>query len=100
MTTTQTTEPITTVVNKKGTEIHLGDQWRDDNPGRDPIRHFTITGFEKYREYVSAICHITHGIDRTTGARVPIDRVVKIDIHRLHKGRTGYQQVTPAGDAA
>lgn len=99
MTTSETAEAITTVVNKKGTQITVNDEWRDDNPSRDPIRHFTITGFEKYREYVSAICHITHGIDRTTGARVPIDRVVKIDIHRLHKGRTGYRLVIPAGDA-
>lgn len=90
----------TEVVNKRGTTIRVKQQWCDANPGRDPIRHFTILDIEEQYGVRQAICRITHGIDRTTGERVPIEREVRIDIDRLHPIRTGYQQVTNEGDAS
>lgn len=98
--TTNDTAPGATAVNKRGNEIRVGQQWMDNSPTRDPIRHFTITGLEEEYGHVSAVRRITHGIDRGTGDQVPIDRVVRIGIDRLHPVRTGYRQVgqehTPA----
>lgn len=85
------TEPITSAVNTRGTEIRVGQKWCDNSPTRDPIRHFTITGLEEEYGRIQAACLITHGIDRATGALVPIDREVRIDINRLHPVRTGYR---------
>ncbi|GEM_PF-1137541 len=88
----------TEVANKRGTIIHVGQQWCDNSPTRDPIRHFTIESIEETYGHHTAICRITHGIDRATGVQVLIDRVVNIDIDRLHPIRTGYRRVTPEAD--
>ncbi|WP_420878968.1 hypothetical protein [Rhodococcus sp. (in: high G+C Gram-positive bacteria)] len=85
---------LTATTNKRGTEICVGQKWCDNSPTRDPIRHFTITGLEDEYGHVQAVCHITHGIGRDTGEQVPIDRVVRIDVDRLHPVRTGYRQIT------
>lgn len=90
----------THAVNKRGTDIRVGQQWMDNSPTRNPIRHFTITGLEEEYGHISAVCHITHGVDRATGEQVPIDRVVRIDIDRLHPVRTGYRQADPEGTSA
>ncbi|MFD6516975.1 hypothetical protein [Rhodococcus sp. NPDC060176] len=84
----------TEVENKRGTAIRVGQRWADNNPSRDPIRHFTITDIEQVYSSRQAVCHITHGVARATGERVPIDRVVRIDVDRLHPVSTGYRQVT------
>ncbi|WP_326603347.1 hypothetical protein RBB84_19135 [Rhodococcus sp. D-6] len=87
---------LTEVANKRGTFIRVGQQWCDNSPTRDPIRHFTIEAIEETYGHHQAICRITHGTDRATGGRVPIDRVVSIDVDRLHPVRTGYRQVDPS----
>lgn len=86
------------VTNKRGTIIRVGQQWCDNSPTRDPIRHFIIESIEETYGHHTAICRITHGIDRATGDPVPIDRVVNIDVDRLHPVRTGYRQVNPEAD--
>jgi hypothetical protein len=84
------------VTNKRGTVISVGQHWRDNNPTRDPIRYFEITGIEDEHGYLLAVCQITHGIT-SSGERVEIDREVRIDVDRLHAVRAGYQQVTAEG---
>lgn len=37
----------TEVANKRGTTIRVGQQWCDNSPTRDPIRHFTIESIEE-----------------------------------------------------
>lgn len=90
-----TNATLTEAVNKHGTPIRIGQQWEDNSPTRDPIRQFTITGLGDVYGSISATCHITHGIDRNTGAQVPIDRTVTIAIDRLRPVRTGYRQIQP-----
>ncbi|MCZ4587638.1 hypothetical protein O4328_28790 [Rhodococcus opacus] len=88
----------TEVVNKRGTTVRVGQQWADNSPTRDPIRHLTIEAIEETYGHRQAICRITHGTDRTTGEQVPIDRVARIDVDRLHPVRTGYRQVAKETD--
>ncbi|MCF8786170.1 MULTISPECIES: hypothetical protein [Rhodococcus] len=90
-----TTSAAARVINRRGTEIRIGQTWADNSPTRDPIRHFTITDLEATYGNVQAVCHITHGIDRITGEKVSLDRVVRIDIDRMHPTRTGYRLTTP-----
>ncbi|CAG7636651.1 hypothetical protein SIM91_05125 [Rhodococcus opacus] len=84
----------TEVVNKRGTTVRVGQQWADNSP----TRHLTIEAIEETYGHRQAICRITHGTDRTTGEQVPIDRVVRIDVDRLHPVRTGYRQVAKESD--
>lgn len=83
----------TEVENKRGTAIRVGQEWCDNSPTRDPIRHLTITSIEEMYGHLQAVCRITHGIDRATGELVSIDRIVRIDVDRLHPVKAGYRQV-------
>ena len=84
---------LTETENNRGTVIRVGQQWEDNSRTRDPIRRFTVIELKEEYGHISAICRITHGIDRTTGKHVPIDREVAIAIDRLHPVQGGYRQI-------
>lgn len=69
---------------------------QQSDPGSDPPLHHRVD--RGNLRHHTAICRITHGTARATGDRVPIDRVVNIDVDRLHPVRTGYRQVIPEAD--
>lgn len=83
------------VENARGQLIRIGQEWEDSNPTRDPIRRLKVEAIEEQYGHRQAVCSITRGIDRASGNLIQIDeRIVKIDIERLHPSRSGYSLVT------
>ncbi len=76
------------VINKYGTEIHVGSIWADNDPrcGGRTVKIVAIEMWDVHR----AICEVRTNPD---GKPPVTGRVVRIKVDRLHPTSTGYRLI-------
>lgn len=90
----------TTMTNRHGDEIHIGQLWTDD-PRRDTRRTLHVDSFQDAGSLgTQAVCTVIRAHNTTTGEITEPGRVVAINIDSLHTtaGGNGYRLAEPADE--